>query len=306
MNITPFRAASNSRPRRGSRNASHLSSLCPWLDWLVLRTPRYQEPVARRRFHRCTSPMTQQSPHLKKTSQPKGSPMVADRHSHRQHNSHRSTTSSEVDVQIGRYQRHCQRERQEQRARERRPIPKTEADVFIRTALTWVPYGGVPEDDIFQMFGMSRSRFIETLWHTVRSVNPEKERSINSRGSTSTRDCEGTYRRFRRPRSTEFNSIETDAIPVQSIPEPAHYAAPTQDAWPMRWAVRFGHDNARRITHAGTCPLGLENHHEKEHPHSSRAEERRHRTRERCCSRGCDTGPRRRRRRLRQHRRAQA
>lgn len=101
--------------------------------------------------------------------------MVADRHSHRQHTTHRSTTSSEVDAQIGRYQRHRQRERQERRARERRSIRKTEADVIIRTALTWVPYGGVPEDDIFQMFGMSRSRFIETLWHTVRSVNPEED-----------------------------------------------------------------------------------------------------------------------------------
>ena len=43
-----------------------------------------------------------------------------------------------------------------------------EAEEILRFARIWAPYGGAPDDETFQRFGMSRPRFFDKLWESVR------------------------------------------------------------------------------------------------------------------------------------------
>lgn len=43
----------------------------------------------------------------------------------------------------------------------------TESHDFIRIARIWIPYGGVPEEEVFIRFGLNLQRFVERLWEFV-------------------------------------------------------------------------------------------------------------------------------------------
>ncbi|SEB80550.1 hypothetical protein SAMN04490239_1736 [Rhodococcus koreensis] len=55
-----------------------------------------------------------------------------------------------------------QRLRDKLRTEKHSRIPR-EADQLIRLALTWLPYGGPPADEIMVQFGMTAARFSEAL-----------------------------------------------------------------------------------------------------------------------------------------------
>jgi hypothetical protein len=41
---------------------------------------------------------------------------------------------------------------------------------IITLARIWIPYGGVPAELVFQTFGVSKRKFIGTLWRAVETV----------------------------------------------------------------------------------------------------------------------------------------
>jgi hypothetical protein len=53
------------------------------------------------------------------------------------------------------------------------PHPSADPQDFIGFAHSWLPYGGAPDEDIFEKFGMTRTRFIERLWHTIRESHAD-------------------------------------------------------------------------------------------------------------------------------------
>ncbi len=50
-----------------------------------------------------------------------------------------------------------------------------EREIIIGLAQRWLPYGGPPEEEIFQLFGIRRHQYVELLWDTIRRVEPEGE-----------------------------------------------------------------------------------------------------------------------------------
>lgn len=45
-----------------------------------------------------------------------------------------------------------------------------EAARFIQFAQAWIPYGGATDEDIFISFGMTRTRFVQKLRHSIVEV----------------------------------------------------------------------------------------------------------------------------------------
>ncbi len=59
------------------------------------------------------------------------------------------------------------------------PHPNADPQDFIGFAHSWLPYGGAPDEDIFEKFGMTRTRFIERLWHTIRESHADPRLSAS-------------------------------------------------------------------------------------------------------------------------------
>lgn len=50
----------------------------------------------------------------------------------------------------------------------RLPRPPGEAKSLLNLALNWAPYGGVPEEEVFERYGITRVHFDNQLWSIVR------------------------------------------------------------------------------------------------------------------------------------------
>lgn len=59
------------------------------------------------------------------------------------------------------------RRRRDKQARSKHRRQLSEHDIIIGFAQKWLPFGGAPDDEIFQHFGMDRQRYIDLLWATV-------------------------------------------------------------------------------------------------------------------------------------------
>ncbi|NDV07642.1 hypothetical protein GXW84_24515 [Rhodococcus sp. IEGM 248] len=81
-----------------------------------------------------------------------------------------SSLKPTIDEQVREYRIKRRRKLVEARSREQKPNARNESDEIIRFATMWAPYGGAPDDETFILFGMSRSRFTQTLWATLRRV----------------------------------------------------------------------------------------------------------------------------------------
>jgi len=72
-----------------------------------------------------------------------------------------------VEAQIQRYR--AQRHRKLQRRIRPAPLDKNrvEQQHMLEFAQIWAPFGGVPHDETFIKFGMTKARFMETLWQIL-------------------------------------------------------------------------------------------------------------------------------------------
>ncbi|MDT2009065.1 hypothetical protein FXW78_42745 [Rhodococcus opacus] len=59
------------------------------------------------------------------------------------------------------------RRQRDKKARSKHRRQLSEHDIIIGFAQKWLPFGGAPDDEIFQQFGMNRHRYIDLLWATV-------------------------------------------------------------------------------------------------------------------------------------------
>lgn len=50
-----------------------------------------------------------------------------------------------------------------------------DADHLIGFARMWAPYGGGTDAELFVLFGMTRRRFIQRLWHLISESNCERD-----------------------------------------------------------------------------------------------------------------------------------
>jgi hypothetical protein len=73
----------------------------------------------------------------------------------------KNSAATEDDVR--RYRR-----RKAQRRGERQfPRPRKDVEDFIAFARTWAPFGGASDEDVFVKYGMSRAKFVNTLWKCI-------------------------------------------------------------------------------------------------------------------------------------------
>ncbi|WP_156517411.1 hypothetical protein [Rhodococcus sp. LB1] len=88
-------------------------------------------------------------------------------------NRHRNLSTGRNGVAAGTAEDQMHRYRQQrrrndvQRRRRQNAAAPTEAELILHLASTWAPYGGVPEEETFQRFGLSRPQFANLLWRTV-------------------------------------------------------------------------------------------------------------------------------------------
>ncbi|MGR6520180.1 hypothetical protein ACU5JM_00885 (plasmid) [Rhodococcus erythropolis] len=50
-----------------------------------------------------------------------------------------------------------------------------DTEVLLDLALDWVPYGGVPEDEVFERYGTTVAGFIDQLWVIVDHLHCDRE-----------------------------------------------------------------------------------------------------------------------------------
>ncbi|RZL77029.1 MAG: hypothetical protein EOP32_26555 [Rhodococcus sp. (in: high G+C Gram-positive bacteria)] len=76
--------------------------------------------------------------------------------------------------------RRARRQRLRDKVRAERPsrLPR-ESDELIRFALSWIPYGGPPSDEVIVRFGMTTARFSEALRQAISL--PDCDRGIAQR-----------------------------------------------------------------------------------------------------------------------------
>ncbi|MFC1474061.1 hypothetical protein [Rhodococcus qingshengii] len=46
-----------------------------------------------------------------------------------------------------------------------------EAESLLTLALNWAPYGGVPEEEVFEQYGTTLTGFVDQLWAIVRHLH---------------------------------------------------------------------------------------------------------------------------------------
>jgi len=80
-----------------------------------------------------------------------------------------STSDTNFEGEVRRYRQKRRRKARERAAHERHTT-SSEADHIVGFARIWAPYGGAPDDEVFQRFGMARSRFIEKVWETIQDA----------------------------------------------------------------------------------------------------------------------------------------
>lgn len=57
-----------------------------------------------------------------------------------------------------------------------RDLPRSgDAEAVLSAARQWAPYGGVPDEEIFVLFGTSKTRFVEMLWGAVSNTRCDQE-----------------------------------------------------------------------------------------------------------------------------------
>lgn len=97
------------------------------------------------------------------------------------HLSSASTDAADIAVALRKYGRdwRYRRRAELQRALSGLPHPSADPQDFIGFAHSWLPYGGAPDEDIFEKFGMTRARFIERLWHTIRESHADQRLSAS-------------------------------------------------------------------------------------------------------------------------------
>lgn len=74
--------------------------------------------------------------------------------------------STDVDAEVECYKR-LRRERRDGERRRTRPLAETDAHAMVRVALAWLPYGGVPADELLVHFGLTDDQFVATLWQIM-------------------------------------------------------------------------------------------------------------------------------------------
>ncbi|ABH00585.1 hypothetical protein RHA1_ro10396 (plasmid) [Rhodococcus jostii RHA1] len=72
-------------------------------------------------------------------------------------------TDPHLEDQLTKYRQRRHRQLIERRVRAKLHHTPDEASEIIQFALTWSPYGGAPDDEIFVRFGMTRERFAQCL-----------------------------------------------------------------------------------------------------------------------------------------------
>lgn len=50
-----------------------------------------------------------------------------------------------------------------------------EAESMLDLALNWAPYGGIPEDEVFERYGTTLARFVDQLWVVVRHLHCDRK-----------------------------------------------------------------------------------------------------------------------------------
>jgi len=69
--------------------------------------------------------------------------------------------------QIPTYRNERRRRYRDQTAPSKNESRTSECELIIGLARRWLPYGGPPEEETFQLFGLTRSRYVELLWATI-------------------------------------------------------------------------------------------------------------------------------------------
>ena len=49
-----------------------------------------------------------------------------------------------------------------------------DAGSLLNLALNWAPYGGVPEEEVFERYGTTLARFVDQLWVIVRHLHCDR------------------------------------------------------------------------------------------------------------------------------------
>ena len=50
-----------------------------------------------------------------------------------------------------------------------------EAESFLNLALNWAPYGGIPEEEVFERFGTTLDCYFDRLWVIVHHLQCDRE-----------------------------------------------------------------------------------------------------------------------------------
>ncbi|REE75476.1 uncharacterized protein DUF3263 [Rhodococcus wratislaviensis] len=90
-----------------------------------------------------------------------------------------SDVSRDIEGDIKVYRRWRDRRRVVERRRQHHPKVSREAEEILDFARRWAPFGGVPEDETFERFGMSTHRFKERLQHIVNTIEGIGPRSAD-------------------------------------------------------------------------------------------------------------------------------
>ncbi|TQC42047.1 hypothetical protein EEB14_51100 [Rhodococcus sp. WS4] len=79
--------------------------------------------------------------------------------------------SADTEVDVRRYRRWRDRRRNAQlNWQGQQQHPNRDAEDLLRFALTWAPFGGASDEEMFVRFGMSYLRFTAKLWQIVDEV----------------------------------------------------------------------------------------------------------------------------------------
>ncbi|MCS4258015.1 hypothetical protein M2405_006342 [Rhodococcus erythropolis] len=101
--------------------------------------------------------------------------MPTDRHSYLP----RSDPAQLAQALFDKFSHRYHRERKRRIAADnQQPLVHSRADdtePLLKLALDWVPYGGVPEDEVFERYGTSVAGFIDQLWVIVHHLHCDRE-----------------------------------------------------------------------------------------------------------------------------------